>query len=99
MLSANDENDEKHLFLVRDLNIYSLDYSINKNVRDFFNLVFQNGIFPLIKKLTSVTKSSATIIDHVLINTRIDSEVQRDTLKTDISNHLAVFALMRTSLV
>ena len=99
MLSANDENDQKHLFSVRDLNINFLDYSINTNVHDFFNSVFQNGVFPLINKLTRVIKSSATIIDHVLTNTRIDSEVQRDILKTDISDHLAAFALMRTSLV
>ena len=29
-------------FLVGDLNIISLDYSINANVCHFFNLVFQN---------------------------------------------------------
>ena len=77
----------------------SLDYSINTNVRDFFNLIFQNGIFPLINRPTRVTKSSATIIDHVLTNTIIDSEVQSGIIKTDISDHFAVFALMRTSLV
>ena len=31
------KNHEKPLFLVRDLNINSLDYWINPNVRDFFN--------------------------------------------------------------
>ena len=38
-------NQEKPLFLVGDLNINYLDYSINTNVRGFFNLIFQNGIF------------------------------------------------------
>ena len=93
------KNQEKPLFLVGDLNIDSLDYSINTNVRDFFNLIFQNGIFPLINRPTRVTKSSATIIDHVLTNTIIDSEVQSGIIKTDISDHFAVFALMKTSLV
>ena len=32
-------------FLVGDLHIISLDYSINANVCDFFNLVFQNREF------------------------------------------------------
>ena len=40
------KNQEKPAFLVGDLNINSLDYSINTNFRDFFNLIFQNGIFP-----------------------------------------------------
>ena len=93
------KNQEKPLFLVGDLNINSLDYSINTNVRDFFNLIFQNGIFPLINRPTRVTKSSATIIDHVLTNTIIDSEVQIGIIKTDISNHFAVFVLIKTSLV
>ena len=72
---------------------------INTNVCDFFNLIFQNGIFPLINRPTRVTKSSATIIDHVLTNTIIESELQSGIIKTDVSDHFAVFALMKTSLV
>ena len=63
---------EKRLFLVGDLNKNSLDYSRKTYVRDFFNFVFQNGIFPMIKRPTRVTKLIATIIDHILINTLID---------------------------
>ena len=48
-------NQEKPLLLVGDPNINSLDYSRNTNVRDFFNLIFQNGIFPLINRPTRVT--------------------------------------------
>ena len=72
---------------------------INTNVCDFFNLIFQNGIFPLINRPTRVTKSSATISDHVLTNTILDSEVQSGIIKTDIRDHFAVFALMKTSLI
>ena len=93
------KNHEKPLFLVGDLNINYLDYSINTNVRDLFNLIFQNGIFPLINRATRVTKSSAAIIDHVLTNTIIDSEIQSGIIKTDISDHFAVFAFMKTNLV
>ena len=39
------KNHGKPLFLVGDHNTNSLDYSININVRDFFNLVFQNDVF------------------------------------------------------
>ena len=81
------KHQEKPLFLVRDLNINSLDYSINTNVHDFFNLIFQTGIFPLINRPTRVTTSSAAIIDDVLTNTTIDSEVQSCIMKTDISDH------------
>ena len=43
---------EKPLFLVGDLNINSLDYSRNTHVCNFFNFVFQNGIFPVINRPT-----------------------------------------------
>ena len=49
------KNQEKPLFFVRDLNINSLDYLINTHFCDFFNLIFQNGIFPLINRPTRVT--------------------------------------------
>ena len=92
------KNHETHLFLVWDLNINSLDYSINTTVCNFF-LVFQNGFFSLINRPIGITKSSATIIDHMLTNTIIDSEGQSCIIKTDISDHFAVFALMKTSLI
>ena len=53
----------------------------------------------LINRPARVTKSSSTIIDHVLTNTIIDSEVQSGIIKTDISDQFAGFALMKTSLV
>ena len=64
-----------------------------------FNLVFQNGVFPLVNRPTRVTKLSATIIDHVLTNTMKDSEVQSGIAKTDKSDHFPVFTLMKSSLV
>ena len=92
------KNHEKPLFLVGDLNINSLDYWKNPNVRDFINLISQNDVFPLVNRPTRVTKISATIIDHVLPHTIIDSKVQSGII-TDISNHLVVFAMIKTSLV
>ena len=74
------KNHEQFLFLAGDLNINSLDYSINTDVRYFFNLVFQNGVLPLINRSTRVTKSSATITDHVLTNTTIDLEPKKRSL-------------------
>ena len=45
-----------------------------------------------------MTKSKATIIDHVLRNTLIDSRIQIGIIKTDISDHFAVFSLLKTNL-
>ena len=45
-----------------------------------------------------MTESSATIIDHILANTLIDSHIQSGIIKTDISAHFAVFSLLKTNL-
>ena len=88
---------EKKIFLAGDFNINSLDYSPNTIVRDFFNLAFQNSIFPVINSPTRVTKTSATIIDHILTNTIIDSSLNSGIVKTDISDHFALFCLLKTN--
>ena len=80
-------------------NINSLEYSIHKNVCDFFCLVFRNSLFTLINRPTKVTKSRAIIIGDVLTNTIRDSKVQGRMLKTDINDHFTVFSLMKTSLI
>ena len=97
-LTGKIKKQEKPLFLTGDFNINSLDYSRNIFVRDFFNLVFQNGIFPVINRPTRVTKTSATVIDHILTNTIIDWQLQSGIVKTDISDHFAVFSLIKTDL-
>ena len=91
--------DKRNIFLAGDFNINSLDYSWNTIVivRDFFNLAFQNSIFPVINRPTRVTKTSATIIDHILTNSIIDSLLHSGIVKTDISDHFAVFCLLKTN--
>ena len=63
----------------------------------FFNFVFQNGIFPVINRPTRMTKSSVMVIDNILTNTLIDSYIQSGIIKTNISDHLAVFSLLKTN--
>ena len=88
---------EKRMFLAGDFNINSLDYSQNTIVHDFFHLAFQNSIFPVINRPARVTQNSATIIDHILTNTIIDSPLHSGIVKTDISDHFAVFCLLKTN--
>ena len=74
-----------------------MDYSRIPYVCDIFNFVFQNDIFPVINRRTIATNLSATTIDHILANTTIDSHIQSGVRKTDISDHFAVFSLIKTN--
>ena len=71
----------------------------NTIVLDFFNLIFQNALFPLTSRSTRVTKPNAAIIDVALTNSIIDSEVQSGIIKTHASNRFVVLALMKAILV
>ena len=77
--------------------IKHIHVSRSTHVLDLFNFVFQNGVFPVINRPTRVTKRSATIIDHILTNTLIDSRIQSSILKTDIRDHFVVFSLLKTN--
>ena len=89
---------EKPLLLVGDLSLNSLDYSRNTYVCDSLNFVFQNSICLVIKRPTRLTKSSAIVIDHILTNSVIESHIQSGIIKTDVSDHFAVFYLTKTNL-
>ena len=80
-----------------DFNINSLNYSWNTIVHDFLNLAFHNSIFPVINRPTRVTKTCATIIEHILANSIIDSPLHSGIIKTDISDHFAVLCLLKTN--
>ena len=52
----------------------------------------------MINRPTRVIKSSGEIFDHIATNTLIDSHIQSGIIKTDISDHFAVFSLFKTNL-
>ena len=68
----NSKHSTKSFFLVGELNLNSLDYVSSILVKNFFNLAFKNGIFPVINRPTRVAWASATAIDHILTNTIMD---------------------------
>ena len=47
------EMSNKAVFLLGDFNLNALDYDTNEVVKNFFNLIFQNGFVALIQRLTS----------------------------------------------
>ena len=62
-----------------------MDYASSLSVKNFFNLAFENRIFPVINRATRVAWPSATAIDHILTNTIMDQDLQNGIIKLDIS--------------
>ena len=60
--------------------------------------MFQNGFIPTINKPTQITKNTATLIDHIIINNFKNIKIKTGIFITDISNHFPVFIKAQKSL-
>ena len=58
----------KKSYLIKDLSLNLLDHRTNTKVKDYLNLTFQNFLIPVINKPTRITKTKATLTDHILTN-------------------------------
>ena len=81
------------MYLVGDFNLNVLDYESNTKVKNFFNLIFQHSLIPVINKPTRVTKKSATAIDHIITNSFLNSNISTGIIKNDISDHFPIFVI------
>ena len=73
-----------------------MDYASSLSVKNFFNLAFENRIFPVINRATRVAWPSATAIDHILTNTIMDQDLQNGIIKLDISDHFPIFTILNS---
>ena len=70
-----------------------LDHRTNTEVKDYLNLTFQNVLIPLISKPTRVTKTNATLIDHIVTNDFLDTDSSTGIVKSDISDNFPIFLI------
>ena len=52
--------------------------------------MFEFSMIPTITKPTRVTKHTATIIDNVITNCVINSDIKSAIVKTDLSDHFPI---------
>ena len=78
------KNSNKVHHIAGDFNLNLLDHENSRKVRDFLNLIYQNGIIPTINKPTQVTRKTATAIDHILTNSFIDIIIKTGIIKFDV---------------
>ena len=71
---AKEKCKHKTIFMVGDLNI--------------FNLIFQRGFLPLIRRATRITRTTATAIDHTITDAILESTIHSGIIKANISDHL-----------
>ena len=74
-----------------------MDHSLNKKVRNYLNLIYQNSFIPTVNKPTRVTRKTSTIIDHILTNLFVNTNFKLFLFKIDISDHFPISFLQPTS--
>ena len=90
--------EKKICYFLGDLNICFLKSESHRLTSEFIDLIYSYGVFPLISKPTRVTKTSATLIDHILTNNfDTNSHHKQGILCSSISDHYSVFHIARNT--
>ena len=83
------KNNLKHFHIAGNFNLNILDHDKCSKVRNFLNLLNENGMITTINKPTRVTRKTATSIDHILTNQLINVNFKTAIFKTDLSDHFS----------
>ena len=75
------------MFLIGDINSDLLKVEENRHTNDIINYMFSASFYPLISRPTSITSTSATLIDKIFVNS-FEDNFTTGLLFTDISDHL-----------
>ena len=81
----------KLFYLVGDFNINLIKSETHLGTRNFIDLLFSHGLYPLINKPTRICLEAATLIDNIFTNCLLSTK--NGILINDISDHLPVFSI------
>ena len=87
----------KCIYMCGDFNINLLNIEFHKGTKDFIDMLYSFGMYPLMDRPSRITCSSATLIDNIFTN-----ELQHDHISglliNDTSDHLPVFSIKKCNL-
>ena len=87
-------NSERKLSVIMgDANI-DLKTGIHQKTNDYIDNIFSRGFIPRICKPTRITRSSATVIDHIYTN-YISNNTKSGIIITDVADHFGIFHIVQ----
>ena len=78
-----------------DHNLDLLKSHQNQITNDFLDLNIENEILPSITKPTRITKTSATLIDNIMISRSLQHKYESFVVVEDLSDHLACLTILK----
>ena len=92
----SDSRYNSSLFVCGDFNIDLLKNGEHVGTTKFIDAMYSIDLYPLIDKPSRITQYSATIIDNIFTN-ELTNQIISGLLINDISDHLPIFFLTRSS--
>ena len=86
--------EKKELILGLDHNLDLLKSHLHKNTQEFLNLLLDNNLTPTITKPSRITKSTATLIDNIIISRKLANSYECGLIINDNSDHLPCFNIL-----
>ena len=71
-----------------DHNMDLLKSEQNCNTKSFLDTILDKGLFPLITRPTQITKSSATLIDNLMVSQELYYNSLSRIIINDMSDHM-----------
>ena len=86
-------NERKHCTLLGDFNVDLLKFGSDTKINNFIDNIFSHGLAPLIFRPTRLTRTSATLLDHIYSN-NIHGKSHSGIIVTDVADHFGIFYIM-----
>ena len=93
----SDSKYNSSLFVCGDFNIDLLKNYEHVGSTTFIDAMYSIGLYPLIDKPSRITQYSATLIDNIFFTNELTNQIISSLLINDISDHLPIFSLTRSS--
>ena len=82
----------KNMIITGDINADALQFNSNKQFRDYFDNLTENGLLPVITLPTHFGPKNGSIIDHIYVKSDIDlSDLYSGISLHKFSDHLPIF--------
>ena len=84
------------LILGMDHNLNLIKHDKHKVTHDFIEFNLDLGLLPTITKPTRITRTSATLIDNIIIGPSLQSDYESDIIVSDLSDHFPCLLKVRS---
>ena len=85
---------QKEWIIGLDHNMDFLKSEINSSTQDFLEFLVEKELYPVITCPTRITKTSATLIDNIIMSRTLYSKSHNSVLINDLSDHLPCISII-----